>query len=160
MFKSFKSKVLGFLTGLALVGGTAFSANTFYTMFNPNTGQFGVPGLETYGGPTPVVSGTCGTIGAVTGGTSAGQIATAAVTSCTLTLTLPVPTLVISSGNNDGKNQVNSAAAPNGLVCTLQDITHPAAYVLYSAAPSTTACSFAAATITAGDVMQYTISAY
>lgn len=160
MFNSLKSKIFGFLAGLSLVAGMAVAANTFYAGFLPQTNQTGINGLETYGGPTPIVSGTCGTIGAVTGGTSAGTIATAAVTSCTLTLTLPVSTLVVSSGLNNGLNQVNSSAAPNGLICTLQDITHPAVYALYSSAPTTTSCSFAAQTITAGDVFQYTITGY
>ena len=158
MFKSLKSKILGFLTGLALVGGLAFAANTFYVGYNPQTNQFGVGGLETYGGAPPVVTGTCGTIPAAVGGTSLGQVTTAAVTTCTLTFTLPVPTIVVSSGNNDGKNSVNSAAAPTGMFCQVFDLTHPAVEVI--ATVTATACTTAAMTITAGDVIQYSLQAY
>lgn len=156
----FKSKLLGFLAGLALVGGLAVAANTYYAGYLPQTNQTGVNGIEIAGGAVPIVTGTCGTIGTVTGGTGAGEIVTAAVTSCTLTLTLPVSTLVVSSGNNDGKNAVNSSAAPTRLRCSLKDITHPAAAAIYASAPTTTACSFAAQTITAGDTMAYEISGY
>ena len=160
MFKSLKSKILGFVTGLALVGGLAIAANTYYAGFNPATNQTGVNGILVAGGPVPAVTGTCGTIGAVVGGTFKGTITTAGVTSCALTLTLPTPSFVVSSGNNDGKNAVNSAAAPNGLSCALKDITHPAAAAIYASAPTTTACSFATQTITAGDVFEYTIEGY
>jgi hypothetical protein len=162
MFKSLKLKVLAFLLGLTAVAGVATAANTFYAGFNPATNATGTIGTDVLGGPIPVVTGTagCGTITAVTGGTSAGQFTLGTfTTSCAITITLPVPTFVVSSGNNDGKNAVNSAAAPNGLLCIIQDLT-TGADKTYQVSTTTTACVFNAATFVTGDVLQYSISAY
>ena len=163
--KTLPGKVAAFVAGAALIVGFTVFAQTqgqFYTGYWPQTNQNGIPGLLVFGGPVPVVSGNCGVIGAVVGGTSAGSIQTAGVTSCTLTLTAPVPTIVVSSGLNDGKNAVNSAAVPTRVFCTLKDLTHPIASggVLYASVPTSTSCSFVAATITAGDILEYRFEGY
>ena len=157
-----KSKVLAVLAGLVATAGVALAANTFYAGYNPATNANGTQGLDVTGGPVPVVTGTggCGTITAVTGGTSAGQFTIGTfATSCAITLTLPVPTIVVSSGNNDGKNAVNSAAAPNGLFCIIQDLT-TGADKTFQVSTTTTACVFNAATFVTGDVLQYSIVGY
>lgn len=149
-----KSKILGGLVGLLAVAGIAFSANTFYAGYNPNTNQFGLNGIQVNGGTQPTFTGSsCGTIGTVSGGTGGGEFITAAVTSCTITLNLPVPAIVVSGG-------APGAAVPTRLRCTLRDLTHPAAQAVYSAIPTTTTCAFATQTITAGDTLAYTIEGY
>jgi hypothetical protein len=161
--KSLPGKVAAFVAGAALVVGFTALAQTqgqFYAGYWPQTNQNGVNGLLTFGGTVPVVSGSCGVVGPVVGGTSLGSVTTAGVTSCTLTLTAPVPTIVVSSGLNDGKNAVNSAAVPTRVSCALKDITHPAVGILYSATPTATSCSFVVATITAGDVLEYRMEGY
>ncbi len=159
----FKSKVLGFLVGLTAVTGMAVAANTFYADFNPNTNQFGTKGLSVAGGILPVVTGTggCGTLTGQVGGTSTGSVTIGTfATTCTLTVTLAAPTIVVSSGLNDGKNAVNSAAAPNGLVCTFFDKTTQIV-IVSAVGATTTACSTTATTtMVTGDVIQYRVEAY
>jgi hypothetical protein len=151
--KSLTSKIAGFVAGLALASGLAYATNVFYAGYNAQTNQFGINGVVTAGGPIPTsgASTSCGTLGAIVGGTYAGQVTTAAVTTCTLQLVLPVPTLVVSGG-------ANSAAAPNGLICRVFDITHPAVEAI--ASTTTTSCTTGSMTITAGDVLQYELIAY
>ncbi len=158
----FKSKLSGFVAGLALVGGLAFAANTFYAGYTPNTNQRGENGVPVAGGAVPVITGTagCGTLTAQVGGTGTGSVTIGTFSSsCALTVTLPVPTIVVSSGNNDGKNAVNSAAAPNGIYCTFLDKTTPTDSV-YAASSTTTACVTNTATMVTGDVIQFNIQAY
>ena len=166
MFKSLKSKILGFLTGLALVSGLAVAANTFYTGYNSNTNQQGFLGLEVFGGTPPVITGTagCGTLTAPIGGSSRGEFTIGTfTTSCAITITTSTPTLVVSSGLNDGKNQVNSSSVPNGLLCTLKDLTtgtDVTYQVSYSVGTTASACVFNAATFVTGDKLQYAIGGY
>lgn len=152
MFKSLRSKLLGFVTGLAVVAGMAVAANTFYAGYRIETNQNGIPGLITAGGPVPTVTGTCGTIPAAVGGTSTGQVTTAAVTSCQLTFTLAAVAGIGVLGGLPG------VAAPTGIWCTVFDLTHPAVEAI--ASTSTTTCVTGTMTITAGDVIQYHIEAY
>jgi hypothetical protein len=86
------------------------------------------------------------------GGSSGGN-------ACALTLTLPTPTIVVSSGLNDGKNAVNSAAVPTRLACSVKDLTTPSDMFLYSATPTATSCSLTG-TITAGDLLEYRVEGY
>lgn len=163
MFKSTRSKVLGFLVGVSASLGLAFAANTFYTGFNPQTNQFGNNGLSVAGGLPPVVTGStgCGTLTAQKGGTSTGSVTIGTFnTTCALTVTLAVPTIVVSSGLNDGKNAVNSAAAPAGLVCTFFDATTQIV-IVSAVGATTTACSSVTNTgMVTGDVIQYRVEAY
>ena len=163
MFKSLKSKVLGFAVGLAACAGFAFAANVYTAGYVAQTNQNGFNGLLTAGGVVPVVTGSvgCGTLGAQTGGTSLSTVVIGTfATTCALTVTLPVPTVVVSSGLNDGRNAVNSAAAPNGIKCTFFDKTTQ--IVIVSAVGSTTTvCTSVTNTgIVTGDVIQITVEAY
>ena len=78
---------------------------------------------------------------------------------CGLTITLPTPTIVVSSGLNDGKNAVNSAAVPNRLACAVINASTPSALFIYSSVPTTTSCSFTG-TVNPGDILQYRIYGY
>lgn len=163
MFKTFTSKLLGFVAGLALAGSLAVAANTFYAGYNPNTNSAGSLGLSVAGGPVPVVTGSggCGTLSGQVGGTGRSSVVIGTfATTCALTVTLPVPTLVISSGNNDGKNATNSAAAPNGLVCSFFDKTTQIVIVSAIAATTTSCASVTNTGIVTGDVIQITVSGY
>lgn len=145
--KSFSKVILGAflaavvgLAGVALATNTGSSTNAFFG-YNPSTGLFGVPGGQIALGasPTSGASTSCGTLGAITGGTTAGTVATAAVTTCTLQLVFPSP-------------------APNGWLCDITDLTHPAQET--QAATTTTSCTTSAMTITAGDVLMFQAIGY
>jgi hypothetical protein len=136
---SFK-KIAAGLAGL-LIAGVAASA--VYYGYNPNTGLNGVPGLTVAGGPSPAVTGTCGTIPAPVGGAAVFQVTTAGVTTCTLTVTYTVPATALAG---------SSAAAPNGLFCVFTDETTAAdANNMHQASHTTTSVTTNAATIVAGD---------
>lgn len=159
-----KSKVLAVLAGLVAISGAAFAANTFYTGYNPQTNQWGLPGLNVAGGaPLPVVTGSagCGVLTAQVGGVSTGSVTIGTfATTCAITVTLAAPTIVVSSGLNDGKNAVNSAAAPNGLVCTFFDKTTQIV-IVSAVGATTTACSSVTNTgMVTGDVIQFRVEAY
>lgn len=155
--KSLTGKFTAVVVGLGLAAGLAVAANSFYAGFQPQAVQTGIVGTIVSGGPVPTsgASTSCGTLGAITGGTSAGTIVTAAVTTCTVQLVLPVSSLVVSSGNNDGLNATNSSAVPNKVICLFIDLTHPAIYG--SASATTTSCTSSALTITAGDTLEYVV---
>ena len=166
MLKSFKSKLAGFLVGISAAAGLAIAANTFYTGYNPNTNQQGFLGLEIFGGTVPLVTGTtgCGTISTPVGGTSRGEFTIGTfATSCAITITTPTVSFVVSSGNNDGKNAVNSSSVPNGMQCTLRDLTTGADttyQVSYTVGTVASSCVFNAATFVTGDKLQYSIAGY
>jgi len=153
-------KIAAVAAGVALAAGFAFAANTFYNGYNAATNSNGDLGLYVSGGATPVVTqggGTCTGI-AVVGGTSVGTITVTTSSSCLLTVTLPVPSIVVSSGNNDGKNATNSAAAPNGIICTFTDTSNSGGVIASTAAVSTTSCTSAA--VTSGHVISYNIAGF
>lgn len=159
----FKSKVLAVLAGLVATIGVATAANTFYSGFNPQTGQLGLTGLSTSGGLQPVVTGSvgCGTLTGQVGGASTLSVTIGTfATTCALTVTLAAPTIVVSSGLNDGKNAVNSAAAPNGLVCTFFDKTTQIVIVSAVGATTTVCTSVTNTGMVTGDVIQIRVEAY
>lgn len=158
--KNFAKTIAGVVAGVALAAGLAFAANTYYAGYNPQTNANGVTGLVVSGGALPVVTqggGTCTGI-AVAGGTSAGTITVTTSSSCVLTVTLPVPSIVVSSGNNDGKNATNSAAAPTGIVCTFTDTSNSGAVIASTGAVSTTVCTSGA--VASGHVISYVIQGF
>jgi len=156
MFKQFRSKLTGFLVGLAAVSGLAIAANTFYAGYTLETNQYGIPGLEVFGGIVPTITGStgCGTLGTIKGGTSHGEFTIGTfATSCTLTLALPTNTgLAISTG-------LPGVAVPNRVFCTFRDLTTPTDSITVASA-TTTGCVSGAATVATGDVIQYSVSGY
>lgn len=118
---------------------TAALAAVYYG-YNPSTGLETFHGSLISQGTVPVVSGTCGTRGATTGGASVGTIVSGAVTTCTTTLTFP-------------------SAAPNGWICRFADLTTPADAVT-QASSTTTSCTSSAATIVSGDTLSYVATGY
>jgi hypothetical protein len=166
--KNFAKTLAGFIAGIAMVASLSFAANTFYAGYNAQTNQNGAVGLDVSGGTPPVVTGStgCGTLTLQAGGTSTGSVKIGTfATTCALTLTLPVPTIVVSNagganGNGGGKVQTNSAAAPNGLLCTFYDSTTQILLV-EAISSTTTACSSVTSTsIVTGDVIFYNIQAF
>ena len=133
-------KKLGlFLAGLLVA--TVASAAVYYG-YNPVTGLEAFHGTPVSGGNPPVVSGTCGTLGAITGGAGTFTVATAGVTTCTLTVTIP-------------------SAAPNGVFCVFVDETTVAdATNMHQASHNATSCTSNAATIVAGDTILVEINAF
>lgn len=132
---------LGFAVVGVAVASLAYGA-AFYVGFNPLTNMNGQQGIPVSVGTPPPVTGTCGTIGAVTGGSAVFQVQTAAVTTCTLIVTIPA-----------------ASAAPTGLYCVFTDETSPA-HPITQASHSTTTCSSNAATIVASDVILVEVNAY
>ena len=134
------SLVRGLLAGLAFMAGLALAASAPYFGYNPSTGLEALHGSLISGGTSPVVSGTCGTRGATTGGAFAGTVVSGAVTTCTTTLTFP-------------------AAAPSGWQCRFTDLTTPAD-VIPQASSTTTSCTSTAATIVSGDTVGFIAVGY
>ena len=158
-----KSKVLAVLAGTVAICGAALAVNTFYAGYNVSTNQEGHNGLYVAGGPLPVVTGSggCGTLTGQVGGTSRSSVTIGTfATTCALTVTLAVPTVVVSSGNNDGKNATNSAAAPNGLVCSFFDKTTQIVIVSAVGATTTSCSSVTNTGMVTGDVIQITVGGY
>jgi hypothetical protein len=111
-----------------------------YYGWNPATGLETTHGALVDGGAPPVITGTCGTIGAVTAGAVNGKVVAGAVTTCTLIVTF-------------------AGAAPNGWVCLFTDLTTPADTVR-QASSTTTSCTTSASTIVASDVIAFSAFGY
>lgn len=129
MFASFIAAAM-----LTLCAAAPASATTYYG-FNPNTGLETLHGSLVSGGTAVAVTGTCGTLGTVTAGATAGKVVAGAVTTCTLVLTFP-------------------SAAPNGWVCVFTNLTTKAD-VVRQASSTTTSCTSAAETIVSGDTIAF-----
>jgi hypothetical protein len=163
--KNFAKTFAGVVAGIALAAGLAYAVTpTAYTAgFRQEGNANGLNGLVVSGPTAPVTTGsTCasGTL-TVTGGATAGQVATTTCTTLVLVLTGSVSSLVVSSGLNDGKNATNSSTPPNGAVCLAFDETHYAAIGgTYAATATSYTCTYASATITASDVIKYVILGY
>lgn len=166
-----------FIAGLAMAAGLAYATtnpNAFYAGYNQFTNQNGLNGVVVSGGAAPTSGGStsCGTLGAITGGSTAGQVATAGVTTCTVQLVFPVSALVVSgapgaNGTANGyPNQTASSAPPNGAVCLFIDETHPATYAGTFAFVTTGTiytgftCTSASLTISSGDTLKYVVIGY
>jgi hypothetical protein len=171
--KTLTGRIAAFVAGLAMVGTLVYaqSQGSFYAGYWPQTNQNGLVGTLVSGGTTPTVSGTtgCGTIASVKGGSSHGEFVIGTfATSCAITLTLPAPTIVVSNnggtnGNGGGAVQTNSTALPNGLDCSIKDLTTGADttyQVSYSNSGTLASCTFNAATFVTGDKLLYSINGY
>lgn len=110
------------------------SAATYYG-YNPATGLETLHGAAVDGGTAVAVTGTCGTLGAVTAGATTGKVVAGAVTTCTIVLTF-------------------ASAAPNGWVCFFTNLTTKAD-VVRQASSTTTSCTSAAETIVSGDTIAF-----
>lgn len=131
--KKFAALLAGLFVTLCAVAPA--NAATYYG-FNPATGLETLHGNLVSGGTAVVVTAnTCGTLGTVTAGATAGKVVAGAVTTCTLVLTFP-------------------AAAPNGWVCVFTNLTTKAD-VVRQASSTTTSCTTAAETIVSGDTIAF-----
>ena len=136
MFRKFRSFIVGLVVGLSLISAAALAVDYGWS---PVTGLEAFHGAFVSQGVKPVVTGTCGTFGAQTGGATAGTVATGATT-CTIILTFP-------------------SAAPNGWLCRFNDLTTPADLIV-QASSTTTSCTSNAATVVSADVIQYLAVGY
>lgn len=164
-------KVLLASAALALGLSGAVTAQHADVGFSPTTNLQGFPGLDVSLGTPPATTGsTCasGTL-TVTGGASAGKIVTTTCTTLVVVLTWTIPKLGPGGVNgNGGYSQAAFAPALGGVACYVIDLTHPAnvtqASTTYTAPTATAAgsvvCTMSSATITAGDTLLYTASAF
>jgi hypothetical protein len=127
-----------FAAGLGLLFASVLSAAVYFG-FNPVTALNTSNGVPVSAGVLPVVTGTCGTIPAPVGGSGVFQITTAAVTTCTLIITLPIVPPATAP-----------APTPNGVFCVFIDET-TGTHIMTQASHTTTSCTSGATTITAGD---------
>lgn len=136
------TKMRSFLAGLAIGLGliSAVALADVYYGWNPNTGLESFHGSFVSLGTKPVVTGTCGTLGAVTAGATAGQVVAGAVTTCTIVITFP-------------------SASPTGWICKFTDLTTPADPIT-QASTTTTSCTSSVSTIVSGDTIQFVAVGY
>jgi hypothetical protein len=170
-FKVFLLSVFA-CAGLAgLFASAPVSAQNADVGFNSYNGLQGFPGLDVSLGTVPSTTGsTCasGTL-TVTGGASAGKVVSTTCTTLVLKLTWTIPALGYGGTNgNGGYSQASFAPTLSGVLCTVIDLTHPAAVTQASTAyvaPTATAagsisCTASSATITAGDTLLYNAAAF
>ena len=133
------AKSFAILSGLLVA---AVASAVVYYGFNPTTGLNTQQGVPVAAGVVPSLSGTCGTIPAGVGGAGVFTVATAGVTTCTLTVTIPT-------------------ASNNGVFCVFVDETTAAdANNMHQASHTASSCTSNAATIVAGDVILVEVNGF